>query len=259
MPLWIGTSGWQYADWRGIVYPQDVPQTDWLSEYSRLFRTVELNASFYRLPQRAVFVRWATVTPADAIVAVKASRYLTHRKKLLDPGEPVARLLERAHGLGDKLGPILVQLPASFRVDVPRLTAALDEFGPGTRLAVELRHSSWFCDPVRDALGERNAALVLADRQERWLTPPWRTADWGYVRFHQGQAEPQPCYGGEVLVQRAQELAGRWADHEDCFVYFNNDPRGCAVRDAAVFAAAWRALGRTATRAPDPGDTRVVN
>jgi uncharacterized protein YecE (DUF72 family) len=258
MPLWIGTSGWQYADWRGPVYPPELRQTDWLRSYASRFRTVELNASFYRLPARTAFASWALSTPADMVIAVKASRYLTHMKRLREPEEPVTRLMDRALALGSKLGPLLVQLPPNFTVDAERLATALDRFPTGVRVAVELRHGSWFTEAVRRVLSDRNAALVLADRRELWLTPQWRTADWGYVRFHEGEGQPRPCYRGQTLRARARELADCWTDDADCFVYFNNDPRACAVRDAAVFAEAWRALGRTVTRAPRPDDTVVV-
>lgn len=259
MVVWIGTSGWQYADWRGPFYPPGLAQARWLDHYAARFRTVEVNNSFYRLPSREAFAAWAAGTPDDFLVAVKASRYLSHMKKLRDPDEPVARLLDHAAGLGAKLGPVLVQLPDTFAVDVGRLAAALDAFPAGVRVAVELRHPSWFVDPVRRVLANRNAALCLADRGSRWLTPAWRTADWGYVRFHRGAADPEPCYDPATLADRARDLAGAWSDDEDVYAYFNNDPRCCAVRDAARFAGDCARAGRTPTRAPDPDAVAVVD
>ena len=115
--LWIGTSGWQYRDWRGRFYPDDLPQHRWLSHYAAAFRTVELNNSFYRLPDGDTFAAWRSDTPADFVIATKASRFLSHMKRLKDPEEPIARLLARARRLGDKLGPVLVQLPAQMACD----------------------------------------------------------------------------------------------------------------------------------------------
>jgi uncharacterized protein YecE (DUF72 family) len=247
-----------YKHWRGILYPEGLPQTRWFGRYAEEFDTVELNNSFYRLPPRETFVKWGQRTPRDFVVAVKASRYLTHMKRLLEPAEPVGRLLDHARGLGPKLGPVLVQLPPRFRADPARLAAALDEFPAGIRVAVEPRDASWFSDAVRTVLTERNAALCLADRHSRWLTPRWRTADWGYVRFHWGGGVPDPCYSPETLALRARELAEQWGPDEDVFVYFNNDPRCCAVRDAGVFADCCAALGLPHTRTPSPGDVQPV-
>lgn len=257
MHAWIGTSGWQYADWRTTFYPPAVPQTEWLEHYAVRFRTVELNNSFYRLPPRATFERWARRTPADFVVAVKASRYLSHMKRLRDPVEPVGRLMGSAAGLGAKLGPVLVQLPASFTVDAARLGAALDVFPEDVRVAVELRDPSWFREPVRTVLADRNAALCLADRDAAWVAPRWRTADWGYVRFHAGDGQPRPCYRAATLRARVGELAGLWPAGEPVFVFFNNDPHCCAVRDAGAFAGACAERGVTCTRAT-AGDVTPV-
>ncbi|MBW3602246.1 MAG: DUF72 domain-containing protein [Actinobacteria bacterium] len=250
MRVWIGTSGWQYADWRAAFYPPTVPQGQWLEHYAARFRTVELNNSFYRLPPRSRFEQWARRTPDDFVVAVKASRYLSHMKRLRDPDEPVGRLMHSAGGLGDKLGPVLVQLPASFKVDAARLAAALEAFPDQARVAVELRDPTWFCEPVRAVLAERNAALCLADRDEAWVTPRWRTADWGYTRFHVGRGTPRPCYRAATLRVRAGELARAWPADEPMFAFFNNDLRCCAVRDAVAFARACDDHGLPRTRVP---------
>src|SRR5262245_53054353 len=125
MPLLVGTSGWQYRDWRGGLYPEGLPQRSWLARYAGTFATVEVNNAFYRLPERSVFERWRAETPEGFVVAVKASRYLTHVRRLRDPAEPVARLADRAAGLGDRLGPYLLQLPPTLRADAHRLDACL--------------------------------------------------------------------------------------------------------------------------------------
>jgi uncharacterized protein YecE (DUF72 family) len=247
--VWIGTSGWQYADWRGDFYPAGVPQRAWLPHYAARFATVELNASFYRLPTRDAFAGWRERTPDGFVLAVKASRYLTHVRRLQDPAGPVALLLERAGALGPKLGPVLLQLPPTFRAEPARLDATLAAFPAGVRVAVEVRHRSWYRPEVRDLLARHGAALCLAERGERWLTPGWRTADWGYVRFHWGACGP--CYGPATLARRAAELARRWGRDDDLYVYFNNDPQGCAVRDAVAFAAAAERAGLRPSRVAD--------
>jgi uncharacterized protein YecE (DUF72 family) len=168
---------------------------------------------------------------------------------LSEPEEPVARFLDRIVGLGGKLGPVLVQLPPRFRADPDRLEATLDEFPPSVRVAVEFRHPTWFSDDVRRILTDRNVALCLADRK-RPVTPVWRTADWTYLRFHEGRATPRPCYGRAALQTWTERLAAEWSPDEDCYVYFNNDPRGCAPRDAARFARLVGRAGLHPTRVP---------
>jgi uncharacterized protein YecE (DUF72 family) len=250
VPTLVGTSGWQYRDWRGRFYPDGLPQRRWLEHYAEQFATVELNNAFYRLPERATFEGWRARTPADFVMAVKASRYLTHIKRLREPEEPVARLLDRARGLGSRLGPVLLQLPPSLRVDVPLLDRCLRCFPAGVRVAVEPRHPSWWAEPVERLLAARGAALCWADRRGRPVTPRWRTTDWGYLRMHEGTATPRPRYGERALRSWAGRVADGWPDSADVFVYFNNDPGGAAITDAVAFAAAVRRLGRTVTRVP---------
>jgi uncharacterized protein YecE (DUF72 family) len=232
----VGTSGWQYKHWRGPFYPLRPRVKDELAFYAERFRTVELNASFYHLPAAETFSDWAARVPEDFIFAVKASRYLTHIKQLRDPEEPVQRLLDRAGCLGAKLGPVLLQLPPALQEDTGRLRAALAAFPRQVRVAVEFRHESWFTAEIRSLLEEFGAALCLADRRAEWQTPCWRTADWGYVRFHGGLGEPFTCYEPQTLATRAETIERLWGD-ADAYAYFNNDPHGCAVRDARSFAA----------------------
>ena len=153
MPWLVGTSGWQYRDWRGVLYPAGVPQRLWLETYAEQFATVENNNSFYRLPTREMFAAWAGRTPDGFVMAVKASRYLTHIRRLKDPAEPVQRLLDAATGLGDRLGPILLQLPPTWKGDPGLLDDCLAEFGRrgprGLRVAVEMRHESCWTDEIR--------------------------------------------------------------------------------------------------------------
>lgn len=233
--LRVGTSGWQYRHFRGVLYGPDDPQRAWLEAYARAFPAVEANGTFYRLPERSTFEGWHDRTPHGFRFALKASRYLTHVRRLRDPDEPVARLLERAEPLGDRLGPILLQLPPDLRAEPERLASTLDAFPTGVQVAVEPRHESWWSDEVRSLLEERGAALCLADRGSRPITPLWRTTDWGYVRFHVGAASPEPHYGRTALHHWVDRIAERWSSGEEVWAFFNNDPGGWAVRDARTF------------------------
>jgi uncharacterized protein YecE (DUF72 family) len=248
--LLIGTSGWQYRDWRGGLYPQKLPQRLWLEHYAERFAVVEVNNAFYRLPERDTFRRWRDRTPDDFTVAVKMSRYLTHVKRLKDPAEPVARFLGRAEALGDKLGPVLVQLPPSLRVDVAALDETLSRFGDQVRVAVEPRHPSWWTDEVRDLLKQHGAALCWADRKGRPVTPLWRTADFGYLRMHEGGANPWPRYGRAALSSWVDRIREGPGSVPRTFVFFNNDPGGAAVIDAGAMARTARRRGVGVTRTP---------
>ncbi|MFI9597818.1 DUF72 domain-containing protein [Nonomuraea sp. NPDC052265] len=234
MATLVGTSGWQYKDWRGVLYPQGVPQRLWLETYAAEFPTVESNNAFYRLPSPETFAAWRARTPDGFVMAVKASRYLTHIKRLAEPEEPVARLMRAAGELKEKLGPVLLQLPPTLRAAPALLDRCLGCFPGGVRVAVEPRHDSWWTGEVRDVLLARGAALCWADRLGRPLTPLWRTADWGYVRLHEGLAAPWPSYGDAALRSWARRVDE--AGWRDVHVYFNNDPGGAAVRDARRFA-----------------------
>lgn len=192
---------------------------------------IEKNNAFYRLPTRETFELWRDNTPPGFVMAVKASRYLTHMKRLKDPAEPVARLMNAANGLGDRLGPVLLQLPPTLQADTDRLTECLRQFPPGTRIAVEPRHPTWWTDQTRHVLENHGAALCWADRLGEPQTPLWRTTDWLYLRFHEGPADPWPEYDDETLQRWADELDGT----QDAYVYFNNDPGGAAVRNALRF------------------------
>jgi uncharacterized protein YecE (DUF72 family) len=256
MPLLIGTSGWQYRSWRETFYPSGMPQARWLEHYAARFQTVEVNNAFYRLPEARTFADWASRTPDDFQVAVKMSRYLTHVRRLRQPAEPVQLFLSRARHLGAKLGPVLLQLPPTLRADIPALDATLGCFPSAVRVAVELRHESWFTDETAGLLAGHGAALCLADGP-KLRTPLWRTADWGYVRFHEGRATPHPCYGRAALSSWARRLADTWGEDADVFAFFNNDERGCAVRDATALATAAGRTGLSPTRVPETGEVRV--
>ncbi len=251
MPVFVGTSGWQYASWKGNFYPAEVRKDHWLEEYAVRFSTVEVNNAFYRLPERSVFESWKERTPGDFVVAVKASRYLTHIKRLRDPREPVHRLMDRAELLGDKLGPVLLQLPPTLSVDLDALDETLKCFPAGVRVAVELRHPSWFVDSTAEVLQEHGAAYCLVD-SPHLRTPEWRTADWGYVRFHEGRATPRPSYGRGALQRWATRLESMFGDGPDVYAYFNNDTGGCAPRNAATFVQLLRSIGLKAPTPEEP-------
>jgi uncharacterized protein YecE (DUF72 family) len=231
--LRIGTSGWQYRDWRPGFYPAGLPQRLWLEHYASRFPVVEVNNAFYRLPERSTFEQWRDRTPEGFCFAVKMSRYLTHVKRLRDPAEPVARFLGRADALGPKLGPVLLQLPPTLRADLDALDETLAQFPPPVRVVVEPRHKSWFTGDCRELLERRGAALCWADRLGRPVAPLWRTADFGYLRMHAGRAQPSPRYGRRAL----KTWMGRLSGVPERFVFFNNDPGGAAVADAEAMAA----------------------
>ena len=258
MTLRVGTSGWQYASWRGLLYPRDLPQSQWLSHYAHEFDVVEVNNTFYRLPERETFARWHHDTPGGFRFAIKASRYLTHIRRLRDPHDPVTLLLERCEALGDRLGPVLVQLPPTMRRDADRLKDTLQAFPQRVKVAVETRHESWLVDGVYQLLADHDAALVLADRRSRPLTPLVRTASWGFVRMHEGRATPPPCYGSGAIQSWIERVATTWSRRDDVWVFFNNDTLGCAVRDAARFVAMAHREGLATTRAPNARDVQVV-
>jgi uncharacterized protein YecE (DUF72 family) len=240
--LRVGTSGWHYRDWRGAFYPAELATDAWLDYYARRFSTVEINNSFYRLPDASTFAAWSRQTPDDFLFSVKASRFLTHVKRLRDPDEPVARLLDHASALGAKLGPVLLQLPPNFPRDTPRLAAVLDRFSGRARVACEFRHPSWFADDVYQVLEAHDAALCLTDRRGR-KSAIVRTASWTVLRMHEGTARASPSYGARALRSWAERMAALYGRGAEGFVYFNNDQQACAIRNAASFAAAARRAG----------------
>jgi uncharacterized protein YecE (DUF72 family) len=227
----IGCSGWNYTHWRDVVYPRGLPARRWLDHYATLFGTVEVNTTFYRLPSTTAVQGWAGQTPAGFVFAVKASRYLTHIKRLADMEQGVSRFYERIEPLvaAGKLGPVLWQLPPTFHRNDDRLGAALAALPPG-RHAFEFRHPSWFDDEVYDLLRARGVALVIADRSEiRRFQTQERTADFVFLRFHHGGGE------GSYTHRRLGAWARRieeWRAEGDVYAYFNNDWAGYAVENA---------------------------
>ncbi len=229
--LWLGTSGWVYKHWMNLFYPAQLPHDQQLPFYAEHFPTVEVNFSFYRLPERAVFENWRAQTPLGFVFALKGSRYLTHMKKLKDPQEPLARLMERASGLQEKLGPILFQFPHTWSVNIERLQPFLEllQTYPQQRYAFEFRHSSWLISPVYNLLERAGAALCLPVSPDVPLDIRL-TAPWTYIRMHRGQLGTG--YSDAELSTWATHISSFLAQGIDVYVYFNNDPDGMAIYDS---------------------------
>ena len=238
--LRIGCSGWQYAHWRGNFYPADLPQSRWFAHYAQTFDTVEINNSFYRLPPLETFAKWREQAPADFLYAVKASRFLTHMKKLKDPLDPLLRFYGNARALGRTLGAVLYQLPPNFRINLERLAIFLESIRPAAREAemsgrphhvIEFRDASWYDDRVYALLERHRVALCLHDMHgsatERLVVGPCV-----YVRFHFGTSKYGGRYDERRLDDWAQWLAERAREGIDILAYFNNDIGGHAPRDA---------------------------
>jgi len=231
----IGCSGWNYAHWRnGVFYPPRLASRDWLAFYARRFDTVEINTTFYRLPRTESVARWVAGSPPGFKFAVKVSRYLTHVKRLLEVPRHLPLLYERIAPLlaSPKLGPLLWQLPPTFRFDADRLAGALEHLHDGNRHAFEFRHPSWFRDETMTLLREHGVALVIGDRpQVHAFQTHELTADFTFVRFHGGTRGRNGNYSHGELDEWAERLAG-WAQEADVFAYFNNDWEGFAVENA---------------------------
>ncbi|MDX6708675.1 MAG: hypothetical protein QOI48_4521 [Solirubrobacteraceae bacterium] len=229
----IGCSGWNYALWRESFYPKGVPTTRWLEYYASVFDTVEVNTTFYRLAKREAVARWASQTPPEFCFAVKASRYLTHIKRLKEMQTGVQRLIEPLEPLREagKLGVLLWQLPANFHRDLDRLAFALEHLPPG-RHTFEFRHASWFCEEVYALLREHGVALAIGDRPDYPFVSHEVTADFTYVRFHHGHRGARGNYSDSELQQWAERIADWDRDGISVFAYFNNDWETFAPRNA---------------------------
>jgi uncharacterized protein YecE (DUF72 family) len=228
----VGTSGWSYAHWRGRFYPEKLPARDHFSFYASHFDTVELNNSFYRQPPRERFEAWARQSPEGFLFAVKGSRYITHIKRLQIERDSVERVVEAARGLGDRLGPILFQFPASFRLDLDRLDAFLPMLEGPERFTLEFRHDSWLTPEVYARLRDHRIALCIPDHPKMPQACEI-TTDFTYVRMHLGASGigySRPAlraWAGRLLAWRQAGTAS--------YVYFNNDMEGYAIRNAKTF------------------------
>ncbi len=233
-PVHIGCSGWNYRSWRDTFYPPRLPAARWLEYYASQFDTVEVNSTFYRLPNRDAVARWVAQTPASFLFTVKASRYLTHIKRLQGMGVGVQRFYERIEPLvrARRLGPVLWQLPANFHRDDERLGQALAELPPG-RHTFEFRDPSWFVPEVMGLLRRHGVALTIGDHPERSFQTYDLTADWTFVRMHYGSRGRGGNYSERELAAWAERIA-EWRETYEVFVYFNNDWETYAPRNAAL-------------------------
>jgi uncharacterized protein YecE (DUF72 family) len=236
-PVRVGCSGWQYKDWREVLYPKGLAQRRWLERYSEVFDTVEVNSTFYRLASPKAVAGWVEQTPDDFVFSVKASRYLTHYRRLTGLEEGVKRFYEAIAPLVEsgKLGPVLWQLPGKFHRDDERLEGALESLPKG-RHCFEFRHPSWFEDRTYELLRRYGAALVIADGPDQPFQTQEMTADWTFVRFHRGRKGRGGNYSQREVDDWARRIRS-WRKRTEVFAYFNNDWRGYAVRNARRLAS----------------------
>lgn len=237
MRVHIGTSGWVYPHWRGLFYPAELDEAQWLAYYARHLCSVEVNRSFYRLPTRTQFAAWRAQAPEGFVFAVKASRFITHMKKLSEPEHTLPPLLAAVAGLDEKLGPLLFQLPRGLRPDLARLAAFLAALPQGPRVAFELRDPRWHGDDILGLLEQHNAAFCIYDLAG-FTSPRAITADFVYLRLHGPGAAYSGRYGRRALAGWAQ-----WLERQavaTAYVYFDNDEVGYAVQDALELQAMLR-------------------
>ena len=239
MAVVIGTSGWQYDDWKDVLYA-DVPRKRWLEHYATVFPAVEVNNTFYNLPKESTFSDWDARTPDGFTFVLKASRYITHIRRLNDVAEPVTRFVERASLLGEKLGPALYQLPPTSQRDDELLKRFLDVLPVHPPAAMEFRNDSWYEADVYAALRSHDVALCVADSPKH-RSPLEVTASWAYVRLHGG--EDEASYGAEGIAEWARRVASFASGGAPVYVFFDNDRAGNAVMDALALGGALRRLG----------------
>jgi uncharacterized protein YecE (DUF72 family) len=232
--VFIGTSGWNYKHWAyGRFYPRGLAQKDWLSFYATKFGTVELNNTFYRLPSPETFAHWATTAPVGFTFAAKASRFITHIKRLRDPEESVRLFLSRLSPLGKKRGPILFQLPPQMKADRERLNGLHRSIGrrKGLRVVLEFRHESWLTDEIYDLVAEAGWTICLADAPKFKRETPVLGL-FCYIRRHGATAVYASCYSDEQLSSDAKFITNLAKKGKDVYIYFNNDAEGYAVKNA---------------------------
>jgi uncharacterized protein YecE (DUF72 family) len=237
--IFIGTSGWNYRHWGGgIFYPRDRSQKEWLAFYARQFSTVELNSTFYRLPPRETFAKWAKGVPASFVFAVKASRFITHIKRLKEPEESIKLFLSHLSPLRKKLGPVLFQLPPQMKADPQRLRGLIGCFKNrrGLRVVLEFRHESWLTEEVYTLIHDAGWSICLADWPDFGREIPL-LGPFCYVRRHGTTALYAGCYSDQQLNEDAKFAAKLAKQGKDVYIYFNNDAKGYAVKNARTLIA----------------------
>ncbi len=240
----IGTSGWHYEHWKGPFYPEELPSDHFLAYYARYFQTAEVNNTFYHLPTEKAIADWRDTVPAGFIFAVKASRYITHMKKLREPQQTLSAFLKRMEILGDKLGPILFQLPPYWHFNLERLKAFLEALPRDLRYAFEFRDESWINDSTSELLAEHNAAFCIYDFAGTQVSKIV-TSDLVYVRLHGPEVAYAGQYGTEMLAEWAKDFLGWKRQGKQVFCYFDNDEAGYAAQDAMRLK---EMVGRSANR-----------
>lgn len=229
--IFIGTSGWHYQHWKGPFYPDDLPDQELLGYYTHFFRCVEINNSFYRLPSPETLKQWRSTVPADFTFSVKASRFITHMKKLKDPEEPLDRFFSRITVLQPHLGPVLFQLPPSWHLNLDRLKSFLDHLSPEFRYTFEFRDPSWFDERTLELLSERNAAFCIYQLGDR-ESPRHVTADFVYIRLHGPSGSYQGNYSSQTLSGWAGAMTSWVSQNRSVYCFFDNDQEGYAALNA---------------------------
>ena len=229
----VGCSGWQYKHWRGNFYPADLPLKSWFEHYASVFDTVEINNSFYRLPEASTFAAWSARAPRGFLFAVKASRFLTHMKKLKEPEDPLDRFFRRARSLGRHLGPVLYQLPPGWKLDLGRLEYFLMSLPRDVAQVIEFRDTTWYAQEVYALLERHRVSLCLHDMPGS-ATGRLRVGPCVYVRFHGASGRYNGSYPDDRLADWAQWLQEQARTGVDVYAYFNNDVGGHAPRNALV-------------------------
>jgi uncharacterized protein YecE (DUF72 family) len=227
----IGTSGWHYRHWIGPFYPEGTSGDEMLAHYCTRFDAVEVNNTFYALPSVETVATWREIVGAQFVFACKASRYITHRKRLRDPGETLPRFLEAVSGLNPKLGPVLLQLPPRWRMNLERLSDFFEALPEELRYAFEFRDRSWHDARVYELLSKHRAAFCIYDF-DRFLSPLPLTADFAYVRLHGPDGPYQGSYRESTLTQWAERLEKWRGEGRDAFCFFDNDQDGFAALNA---------------------------
>lgn len=232
----VGTSGWQYEHWKGSFYPEDLAPDDWLGVYAERFGTVEVNTTYYGMPTRETIAAWVESVPDDFTFAIKASGYITHRKKLKDPAQTLPDFLDMLEAFGETRGPVLFQLPPHWRVNPERLDQFLHELPDELPVAFEFRDPSWIVDEIRELLGEHDAAFCIYDlagyRSPKWVT----SGALAYVRLHGPGDAYEGSYEDDTLEGWREDVEAWSRDERDVFVFFDNDQRAYAVENAQRLA-----------------------
>ena len=229
MKCWVGTSGFSYKEWKGSFYPDDLSNDGMLAYYGERLNAVEINNTFYRMPKRTVLADWASKVPDDFSFVLKASRKITHFKRLKGTEDELGYLVDVASELGARLGPMLFQLPPNLKIDVERLRDFVSLFPAGLRAAFEFRHDSWFADEIYTVLGDAGAALVVADTEADEPAEVVATAPYGYLRLRRAD------YGPDDVARWARVVSDQ--DWEDAFVFFKHEDAGAGPALAERFVA----------------------